>query len=86
MAEDEIKRIEGLIDAFENSKNWFARFDDFNEFTDFFKLKGSFVDDDYNVVELTEFSPMKPKKNGYRRYIENSLNAIANRNKILEQE
>ena len=86
LIEDEINRVEGLIDAFECSKDWFAYFNDFQGFIDFFKLRDSFVDENYNVIELTEFSPMKPGKYGYRRYIENSLKAIAKRNIILEKE
>lgn len=70
--------------AFNRSKDWFAVFCSFNNFCEYFKLKGSFVDDDCNVIALTNFFPIKPTKETYREYTENNLRAILQRNRILE--
>lgn len=72
--------FEVLFKAFDVSRSWFLKFKSFIVFSDFFKIKGSFVDDLYNVVELTSYFPIKPDKEGYLKYIENNLNAITVRN------
>ena len=73
-----------MYGAFNRSKDWFATFCDFNSFCEYFKLKGSFVDSDCNVVALTKFFPIKPTKENYKEYTENNLRAIMQRNRILE--
>ena len=70
--------------AFHRSKDWFEVFGSFNHFCEYFKLKGSFVDCDCNVVALTKFFPIKPTKENYREFTENNLSAIMQRNRILE--
>lgn len=75
-----------LFEAFDISIEWFKKFKSFNNFCDFFKVTGSFVDDLYNVIELTPYFPIKPDKKGYLKYIENNLNSITLRNsKILSE-
>lgn len=79
----DINRINEIVESFEASKDWLRLIGDFKSFSDFFKLTGSFVDKQYDVIELTDFFPIIPTKYGYRRYIENNINAIERRNKNL---
>lgn len=41
-----------LRNAFIKSKDWLKKFLEFKGFVDFFILKGSFVDEDYNIIPL----------------------------------
>lgn len=76
--------FKALYDAFYRSRDWFDVFESFNGFCDFFKLTGSFVDDDYNIIWFTDSFPIKPKKDKYKEYTENNLKAIDKRNHVLE--
>lgn len=81
--------FEAMFQAFDdvsqtNAREWFKIFKTFEQFNIFFKLVGSFVDEGYEVVQLTDFFPIKPAKESYKKYIQNNLNAIEMRNKILE--
>lgn len=62
---------------------WLSTFSDFKEFCDLFQLKGSFVDEAYKIVEFADLLPIKPTREGYRRYIKNNIEAIERRNEIL---
>lgn len=77
---DDINRFRNLFKAFDLSREWFKKFKSFGGFCDFFILKGSFITDSYEVVELTSYFPIKPDREGYLEYIDNNLKAIRIRN------
>lgn len=84
ISDNDKKCFKEMYDAFCRSEDWFKVFDSFSGFCDFFKLKGSFVDNDYKVIWFTDCLPIKPTEASYRKYIENNLNAIVQRNFVLE--
>ncbi|MGF7002556.1 hypothetical protein M2149_000945 [Lachnospiraceae bacterium PFB1-21] len=79
----DVKRINNIVAAMERSKEWLYRFSSFADFCDFFILKGSFVNDNNEVTELTPFFPIKPDCEDYKRYIDNNLKAIDKRNEKM---
>lgn len=85
ISNNDIECFKAMMVAFNRSDSWLNRFTSFDKFCEFFKLKGSFVNSNCEVIELTQFFPIKPDKDGYRRYIENNLLAIIKRNfKLLD--
>lgn len=80
ISQEDVNRFMTLFKAFDLSREWFKKFKSFKVFCDFFILKGSFITDSYEVVELTAYFPIKPDKEGYLEYIENNLKAIRIRN------
>ncbi len=60
---------------------WLRKFHKFGNFCDQFRLKGSFVDCDYNVIPMADWFPLLP--NYHMCYIENLCKAIQNRNNIM---
>lgn len=75
---DKFKKI---YDALKSHKLWFEKLETFNTFCDFYKLKGSFVDEQYNVIVLAPLFPILPQN--YEKYIEENIKAIVNRNSNL---
>lgn len=73
-----IDKFKKLFYAFENSIEWLRVFSTFKEFCDFFHLKGSFVNGNYEVIELVPFFPILPYN--IDDYISNNVDAISNRN------
>lgn len=70
-----------LFGAFNRAKKWFENFETFKNFCDFFLLKNNFVDNNYNVLELTSYFPIKPVN--YGEYIKNNIRAISRRNQRM---
>ena len=70
-----------IYSSLENYKDEFLYFKNFEGFCNCFKLVGSLVDREYNVVEMTKFFPILPEN--YEEYIENLCNAIEARNDRL---
>lgn len=75
-----------LRNAFSRQKKWLQKFGNFEGFVDFFLLKGSFVDENYNVIM---FAPVE-KNNGfiptdYNLFMENNKEAIKLRNYKIEK-
>ena len=81
ITEDDKRCFEALYKAFEDSCEWFKKFGTFKNFCDFFLLKGSFVDETYEVLELTTFFPIKPVN--YCEYVKNNIRAINDRNELI---
>lgn len=79
-----------LWKAFEKpvNKTWFHSFGDMGEevfevFCDFFRLKGSFVDDNYKIIWLAPKSMGKATKEDVKSFFKENTDAIARRNEIL---
>lgn len=70
-----------MYKAFYDSNKWIDLIGSFESFCIQFKLKGSFVDDDFNVIHLTDLFPLFPKD--YKEYIKNTCEAIRLRNQNL---
>lgn len=81
MTENDNKCFRALFEAFSRANKWFRNFRTFRGFCDFFILNGNFVDDQYEVLELTPFFPIKPVN--YEEYIENNIRAISRRNQHI---
>lgn len=77
-------KFRGIYKALKTHESWFETFTTFNEFCDFFKLKGSFVDKEYTVTELAPLYPMLPKN--YEKYSDNNIDIISKRNLNLFNE
>lgn len=74
-------KFKRLYKAFYDSNKWIDLIGSFESFCIQFKLKGSFVDDDFNVIHLTDLFPLFPKD--YKEYIKNTCEAIRLRNQNL---
>ena len=74
-------RLGNIYFALDNSREWLLKFKTFKSFCDYFLLNGSFVDDKYEVIELTSFFPIKPVN--YKEYVENNIRAINKRNQQM---
>ncbi len=57
-------------------------FDSFKSFCERFRLKGSFVDENYNIIWFASASPILPED--YRVFAENNIEAIRKRNENIE--
>lgn len=71
-------RISKLINAICESKSWFNELGSFNGFCDQFILKGSFVDENYEVKWFAKMFPMFPED--YKQFSLNNVNAVKQRN------
>lgn len=67
-----------MNNAFSYSIKWFELIGDFNKFCEKFKLKGSFVDNENNIIWFANPFPIKP--NNYLDYAEKNCRAIEIRN------
>lgn len=74
-------KFKRLYSAFYDSNKWIDFIGSFDEFCKQFKLIGSFVDDDLNVIHFAELFPLLPKD--YKEYINNTCQAIRLRNAAL---
>lgn len=70
-----------IYKSLEFYKDEFLYFKNFEGFCNCFKLVGSLVDKEYNVVEMTKFFPILPED--YEEYIDNLCDAIETRNERL---
>jgi hypothetical protein len=64
-----------------SSNKWIDFVETFENFCRTFKLLGSFVDDDFNVISLADLFPLLPKD--YKGYIKNTCQAIRQRAKKI---
>ena len=74
-------RISSMYYAFDNSREWLREFENFQKFSIFFKLYGTFVSTDFQVNMFTAIFPVKPEN--YKEYIKNNIQAIFIRNANL---
>ncbi len=70
-----------LEDCFRKNSIWLNQFETFEGFVDFFNLKGSFTDDTYSIVKMSEF-PSSPED--YENYISNTVRAIKIRSESIK--
>jgi len=86
ITDDDKKCFKAMYQAFDRAKDWFEKFESFQNFCDFFRINKSFVEgSSYDVIGLTSFFPIKPSQEGYLEYIRNNLKAINKRNILLEK-
>lgn len=78
---DEYKRCTLVLEAIENYRKWYMTFESFESLCDRFILKGSFVDEKYNIIWLAPMNPVLPEN--YREFVRNNLVAIKERNNNL---
>jgi len=71
-----------LRNAFETDKEWLAHFGSFEGFCDFYYLKGSFVDENYNVIF---FADPNWENVEFAYYMRNNIEAVELRNKIIKR-
>ena len=76
-------KLDDIYPAFVKSHIYLNLFKSFEGFCDFFKLIGNFVDENYKVIELAPYLPVKPTPENYKEYIRKSICAIIKRNKAL---
>lgn len=76
------EKFEYVIKVINNWGNWLREFNSFEEFCDYFCLRGSFVGEGYEVVELAPIVPVLPSN--YEDYMKNSMTAIQKRNHLIE--
>ena len=74
-------KFKRVYPAFCDSNKWIDFIGSFENFCIQFKLLGSFVDDNFNVIRLADLFPLLPKD--YKDYIKNTCHAIKLRNAIL---
>ena len=77
----EPKRYTEVLNAVDRYSVWFGEFDGFPDFCNRFLLKGSFVNESYEIVWMAPASPMFPSD--YSQYVQNCLDAILRRNVII---
>lgn len=70
-----------VLDAIKRYSEWFNEFGRFPDFCDRFLLKGSFVNESYEIVWLAPACPMLPSD--YNQYVQNCLDSISKRNSII---
>ena len=78
------EKFEKMKDALSNSREWFELIGNFKEFCKKFKLKGSFVDNENNIIWFAERFPIIPKN--YFNYADKNSKAIESRNKKIVNE
>ena len=74
-------RLKRLYLAFQTYKDELMIFTDFKGFCNRFRLVGSFVDSEYNVIDMAGLYPLLP--NDYLKCIDKLCGAVAERNDIL---
>lgn len=74
-------KFKRVYSAFCDSNKWIDSIGSFEKFCLQFKLLGSFVDENFNVIRLADLFPLLPKD--YKDYIKNTCQAIKLRNAIL---
>lgn len=74
-------KFRSMYYAFVNSKGWLKKFKGFKNFCDFFKLTGSFVDKNYNVIRFAPLYPFLPKR--YALYATKNIDAISKRTRLI---
>lgn len=82
LSKDEADRCITVLEAIKNYKKWFDEFNSFEDLCIRFRLIGSFVDDDCQIIWLAPMTPILPED--YRLFAENNINAIKQRNTLLE--
>lgn len=70
-----------MFEAFQSSRKWFEQFNTFNSFCNQFCLVGSFVDDEYRIIRMTDLFPILPKN--YSAYITNICDSVGKRTKLI---
>lgn len=80
---------QAIRNALVKDKEWFKNFIDFVGFSNIFLLVGSFVDENYQVVELAEINPenafIPETAEKYRRFIQENINAVKRRNEVIDR-
>lgn len=76
-------KFDRLYNSFDFYKKHFELFGDFEGFCERFKLVGSFVDNDHNIIWMTDSFPILPLR--YEEYIEKLSTAVQARNFELIQ-
>ena len=78
-----------IRNALVRDREWFRKFKDFAGFSNSFLLVGSFVDKNYQVVELAEINPenafIPETEEKYRRFIQENINAVKRRNEMIDR-
>lgn len=77
-----ISKFIKMYKAFHDSNKWIDFIESFEKFCITFKLVGSFVDDNFNVISLADLLPMLPRD--YKIYIKNTCQAIMQRAEKIE--
>lgn len=72
-----------LFLALSTYKSYFYEFKNFEGFCDFYKLNGSFVDEDFEVKSLCPLIPIQPNKSDYLIFIKSNLESIKERNSLI---
>ena len=76
-----------IRNALVRDREWFKKFRNFVGFCNTFLLVCSFVDAKYQVIELAEINPenafIPETEEKYRRFIQENINAVRRRNKLI---
>lgn len=80
---------QAIRNALVRDKMWFEKFRNFEGFSNVFLLVDSFVDTNYQVVELAAINPenafVPETEEKYRRFIQENINAVKRRNELIER-
>jgi len=76
-------RFSRMFKSINSSAVWLSKFGNFRNYCDYFKLTGSFVTEDYEVVEFAPFYPFLILPDVYDSYISKICTAISIRNERM---
>lgn len=80
---------QAIRNALVRDKVWFEKFKNFVGFSKVFLLVDSFVDTNYQVVELAAINPenafIPETEEKYRRFIQENINAVKRRNEAIDR-